>query len=475
MAEVKLPALFADHMVIQRDFPVHVWGWADPGEAVTVSFRGESRATTTDELGRWQVSLPSGAAGGPFTLEVRAANSITISDVLVGDVWVASGQSNMGFQMHRVMNADAELQTADRPKIRLFQVAHATADYPLEDVKAETWVLCSPETATKFSAIGFLFARGVQDDQKVPIGVIESDWGGTPAEAWTSLPALAADASLMPVFSAFSLMTDTESMNIRDRARQVREVEAAKAAGTPEPKFPWHPELRSWMPGALYNAMIAPLVKFPIRGAIWYQGESNGGPERAPTYWRLFSTMIQDWRRNWGVGDFPFLFVQLANWKTGPEGQWPEVRDAQRRTLALRNTGMASAIDIGDSIDIHPKNKQDVAKRLVLAARAIAYGEKLEYSGPLFRAVTSEGKSLRVWFDHASSGLVAKGDVVKGFEVAGADRKFFPAVAKIEGSALVVSSDQVAAPVYVRYGWASDPEVNLYNKEGLPASPFQSE
>jgi sialate O-acetylesterase len=274
-------------------------------------------------------------------------------------------------------------------------------------------------------------------------------------------------------------MNDGEAAHQLRREKELNEwrraVDRAKTEGKQPPGFPWEPNIdSSWMPAGLYNAMIAPLTRFPIRGAIWYQGESNASRERASLYAHLFGTMIEDWRRSWGQGDFPFLFVQLANYKTGPDAKWPELRDAQRQTLSLANTGMAVTIDIGTPNDIHPKNKQDVGMRLALAARAITYGEKIEYSGPLFRQATPEGNSMRLWFDHVGGGLTAKGGSLTGFEIAGAERKFVSAEAVIDGATIVVSSPSIAAPASVRYAWSDDPRCNLYNAEGLPASPFHS-
>jgi sialate O-acetylesterase len=283
----------------------------------------------------------------------------------------------------------------------------------------------------------------------------------------------------MPVFAEWSKMTDDLAFSKVRRQRQLadwREAESrANAEGKPAPPFPWRAnDSGEWGPASLYNAMLAPLTKLPIRGAIWYQGESNASPARAPLYSRLFGTMIRDWRRAWGQGDFPFLFVQLANFKTGPDSKWPDLRDEQRKTLALANTGMGVTIDIGNPTDIHPRNKQDVGARLALAARAISYGEPIEYSGPLFRQAVPEGSTMRVWFDHTGSGLRAKDGVLRGFEIAGADRKFVPAQASIDGETVVVSATSIDNPVYVRYAWADDPVCNLYNAEGLPASPFRS-
>ena len=473
-AEVKLPAVLAEHMVLQRDFPIHLWGIAEAGELVSATFRGAVAKTQADKLGCWELSLPAGAAGGPFVLEIQGSNLIHFSDVLVGDVWLASGQSNMEFPMRRVANAEVELKNADRPRIRLFHVAKASASFPQEDLVAETWTPATPESVVDFSAVEYFFGREIQDDQKVPVGLIEADWGGSPAEAWTSLRGLSSDAGLMPAFAAHAEMADREAGKKLEDIWERQEIAAAKAAGKPEPDFPWHPEFRSWEPAGLYNAMIAPLTRFPLRGFLWYQGESNTSLERAFYYAPLFQTLIRDWRSRWAEGELPFFYVQLANWISEPDSHWPEVRDAQRRALELRNTGMAVAIDIGNPTDIHPTNKQEVGKRLALAARAIAYGEKIEYSGPLFRAAVPQGQNLRVLFDHAETGLLAKGEILKGFEIAGEDKKFQPAEARIDGTAVVLTTPIVLAPRYVRYGWDSNPDCNLYNKAGLPAATFAS-
>ncbi len=476
-ADVTLPALLADHMVLQRGLPAHVWGMATAHEAVSATFRGETKSTTADDDGRWSIFLSPGEAGGPFQLSVKATNTIVLNDILVGDVWVASGQSNMEFAMNSLANPQPEIAAAQYPRIRIFRVDHKPADYPLDDVGSKGWAACTPESVADSSAVAYFFARNIQQKLGVPIGLIETSWGGTPAESWTSLQGLASDASLMPVFAARSKTLATESTTVLQQQREEREYQRAaaeaKANGTPPPEWHWHPDFAAWSPAALYNGMIAPLTPFAIRGVIWYQGEANSGPDRAPLYARLFQAMIRDWRNHWGEGDFPFLFVQIANWDTPPEALWPDVRNAQRQALALKNTGMAVTIDIGDAVDIHPKNKQDVGLRLSLAARAIAYGEKIEWSGPLYRQVTQEEHALRVWFDHAD-GLAAKGASLTGFEVAGPDGKYSPADAKIEGTSIVVSSATVLSPVSVRYGWAANPTCNLVNREGLPASPFQA-
>jgi len=480
-AEVALPGILAEHMVVQRNLPVHIWGKAAPKEAVSVAFRGASQSTAADALGRWSVFLPPGEAGGPFDLTIKGANTIEFKDVLVGDVWIASGQSNMEFQLRQAADAANDIAAAKYPNIRFLKVARTVADYPLDNASVmRSWADINQETAPLASAVGYFFARNLHQKLNVPVGVIDSTWGGTPADAWTSLHAIGEDPALMPVFAEWARATDSYStmqatyeMRLQDWTRT---AEKAKAEGKPEPPKPPVPGTRpggQFTPAGLYNAMIAPLTPFAIRGAIWYQGETNATPTRAPIYARLFQTMIRDWRRAWGQGDFPFLFVQLANFQANPS--WPEVREAQRQTLSLANTGMAVTIDIGNPTNIHPTNKLDVGLRLALAARAIAYGEKVEYSGPAFRQVVTEGSSMRVWFDHGGNGLMSKGGTaLKGFEIAGADRKYVAAEARFDGSSVVVSSASVAAPVYVRYGWADNPECNLFNVDGLPASPFRS-
>ncbi len=479
-AEVKLPNILAEHMVVQRGLPVHIWGAASPGETVSVAFRGESRTATADPLGRWSVYFSPGEAGGPFELAIKGTNTIEFKDVLAGDVWVGSGQSNMEWPLIRAANGKAEVAAAKFPRIRLFRAMHRVSDYPLTDIYGETWTDCNPETATNFSAVAYFFGRHLHEKLAVPVGLIQSAWGGTPADAWTSLSAISEDASLMPVFAEWARMTKNHAAALMRCDIQAKEWEAAaakaKAEGAQAPRQPVRPNGPGgpWTPAGLYNAMIAPLTPFPIRGAIWYQGESNGSARRAPLYGRLFQTMIRDWRRAWGQGDFPFLFVQLASFKTSPDSAWPEVREGQLETLALRNTGMAVTIDIGDPDNIHPTNKQDVGLRLALAARAISHGEQIEHSGPIFRNAAAENTAMRVWFDHAA-GLTGKGGALKGFEIAGTNRKYVPADARIEGATIVVSSPEVNAPAFVRYGWADNPDCNLFNGAGLPASPFRSE
>ena len=373
-------------MMLQRDRPVRVWGKAQAGETVTVKIPGQTASATADDDGRWSLFLEPMKSGGPHELSIQGKNTITIKDVLVGDIWVGSGQSNMQWTVGNSNNAAEEIAAATHPQIRLFKVALKSSDVPLDDVEGQ-WMLTTPENIKAFSAVGYFFARGLHQHLKVPMGFIQSAWGGTPADSWISQPAIAADPALVSVFSDWAQSLEAYPRAMDRYARLLAKWEANGQTG-PRPQAPIGPG-HHYTPGGLYNAMIAPLTPFAIKGAIWYQGENNSGKNRSYVYRRLFPAMIQDWRDRWGQGDFPFLWAQLANFKT--KGQWPELQEAQSMTLRLANTGQAVINDIGNPTNIHPTNKQDVGARLALAARAIAYQEKLTYSGPVFRQLTSEG------------------------------------------------------------------------------------
>jgi sialate O-acetylesterase len=477
--EARLPGILSSHMVLQRDRPVHIWGWSAPGEKVSVAWHGISRDAVGDSLGNWSVFLPPEPAGGPYQLKVTGANEIVLDDVMVGDVWFASGQSNMemplkGFDGAPLKDSAEEIAHAAQPRIRLLYVPHKAADFPLWNSNA-SWTICSPETAANFSAVAYFFGRELAARESVPIGLIDATWGGTVAEAWVSLQSIASDAALMPVFGTRARMMQTQGEMAAILESERREDAAARQAGQAPPKHPWHPDPASWAPAALFNGMVAPEVAYTIKGAIWYQGESNSRLTFAPMYEKLFPALIADWRARWHEGDFPFLFVQISSFTSDATEAWASIREAQRRSLGVANTAMVVTTDIGDPDNVHPADKQTVGARLALAARALAYGEKVEYSGPLFRQVTSEAEGLRVWFDHVAGGLVAKGGALQGFEVAGDDGRFVSAGARIEGNSVVVANAGVVAPKYVRYGWANAPVVNLFNSEGLPAAPFTSQ
>jgi sialate O-acetylesterase len=483
-AQVTLPKILASHMVIQRELPVHVWGMAAPGEDVAVTFRGQTRTTKAGPLGRWSLYLKPGAAGGPFQMTVTgtpatdggaepAVQTLTLDDILVGDVWVASGQSNMEFAMRQAATAAQDLPRAADSSLRLLIVKKRASDYAQDDTDTDGWAASSPETARDFSAVAWYFAREIEQREHVPVGVIDSTWGGTVAESWTRLTALGEDASLAPLFVSRGKMTDGEADALLKEKDENRQREEAKDAGRPIPEFPWHPPLESWAPGLLWNGMIAPLTPMAIRGVIWYQGESNSALARAPLYERIMRTLIEDWRREWGIGDFPFLYVQISSFKSTAAEDWAALREQQLKTLEVSNTAMAVTIDIGNPDNVHPTDKVDVGHRLALAARALSYGETVEDSGPLFRQATPEGAMIRVWFDHAK-GLTANGGGLTGCAVAGSDGTILPAMAKIDGSTVVAASPAVIDPLYVRYGWANSPQCNLFNGDGLPASPFTS-
>jgi len=473
-ASVSLPAVLGEHMVVQRGVPFHVWGRATPGEAVSVEFRGESRSTAADDLGRWSLYLPSSPAGGPFNLTVSASNTVRIDDVWVGDVWLAAGQSNMEWPLDAAEGGADEIARAGHPEVRFLRATKVTSRFPVEDVATEGWKVSTPETAGKFSAVAWFFVRHLREHHEVPVGVIDASWGGAPLSAFTPLTTLAGDPALQPAILHWSRMADRHTTTLLEIEKEKRDRETAVAAGREPPLPVWRPGLEAWSPAGIYNAMIAPLTPHAIRGAIWYQGESDASPERAPVYARLFEETIRSWRRAWGLGDFPFLYVQLANWTAGPGNAWPELREAQAQTLSAANTGMAVTIDVGNPTDIHPRDKKTVGTRLALAARALSYGEDLVYAGPLFRQATPQGSAMRVYFDHAEGLTTRGGGPVAGFEVAGENGRYVPADARIEGSTVVVFSSEVKSPRNVRYGWADNPTVSLYNGAGLPASPFRS-
>lgn len=624
-----LPALFSDNMVLQRNEPMQIWGKAAPGGQVTVELGNQSGIAVVDSDSSWQVTLKPMPAGGPYTLRIQGGETTEFKNVMLGEVWLCSGQSNMEMPLAgwgRILNYQQEIKQANHPNIRLFTVEHATSPVPLTQVTSTGWHPCSPSTIPNFSAVAYFFGRDLFQDLNVPIGLVQSTWGGTVAEAWTSgrslkqLPDFAQAVQTMesgpasqqqlnaryqkemenwyqkvdsqdPGFPRQGMSwavpdfnsTNWKQMDLPTRWEQAglegfdgvvwfrkvlnlpgawagkdltlhlgpvddidntyfngtevghtqgyntprtyqipgnlvkagRNVLAVRVIdtggdggiwgepdqmeiGVPSGAFqslagPWqyHTALSASdlppvpqspagpnRPTVLYNAMIHPLIPFTIRGVIWYQGESNAS--RAYQYRTLFPTLIKDWRQNWDEGTFPFLYVQLANYQAvraqPGESDWAELREAQTMALSLPNTGMAVTIDIGEADDIHPKNKQEVGERLSLIARNLVYGEDITYSGPLYKSMTRDGDVIRVSFTHVDGGLVVKGGgALKGFAIAGDDKQFYWANARIDGDQVVVSSEDVLNPVAVRYAWADNPICNLYNEAGLPASPFRTD
>ena len=479
-ADVRLPAIIGSNMVLQQKTNAPIWGWAEPGEEVKVQGSWQSTATSVqaDAQGRWQVRLATPKSGDTHTITITGKNKNNLDNVLAGEVWVGSGQSNMQWAVRNSNDSEREIQAADYPEIRLFYVQRKTADTPLTDCEG-SWQVCSPATVPDFSAVAYFFARSLHQELGVPLGIINTSWGGTPAEAWTRRQILEADEDFRPIIDRFEAAqgsyADAKRKHEAQLAKWEKSVKEAKEAGKPTPRRPGFRHLgdpgNPHRPGTLYNAMLAPLIPYRIAGVIWYQGESNAG--RAYQYRTLFPAMIRNWRADWGQGEFPFYFVQIAPYK----GQTPEIRAAQ--LIAHRNTantGIVVTMDIGNPDNIHPRNKQDVGKRLALWARSEHYGqEDLVHCGPLYRSFKVEGHRIRIFFDHTGSGLMAKGGALTDFVVAKEGGPFVPAQARIDGDSILVWSDQVSRPAEVRYGWENAAQPNLFNREKLPASPFRTD
>ncbi len=619
-SNVRLPRLISDNMVLQREKPITLWGWADAGEKVTVQFNKQTISVRTDNSGKWMIVLGTEQAGGPFVMTVKGRNTITINNILVGEVWVCSGQSNMEFQVCSVTNAEGEMKNNNYPQIRQFEVQKSVSGKPEEEVKGGDWQAASPEQVGNFTAVGFFFARELYDRLKVPIGLVHTSWGGTHSETWTSktafeqsdefkdmiakMPVLdldemvrqkndeikqrlkninimlpvgaeaatwkdaSVDDSRWPVMKVpqlwentlgeldgtvwlrkiFSLQTgdvgqaatldlsmiddhdetyvngvkvgSTYSYNTKrsysipaSLLKEGKNVIAVKVIDTgggggfygddKDVRIVTHsgkeiPLAGDWnfqvesigdggsvnpnsYPTLLFNAMLNPILNYGIRGALWYQGESNAG--RAYQYRRAFPLMIRDWRNHFKQGDFPFYFVQLASFNSANGNSrlgssWAELREAQTVTLALPNTGMAVTTDIGEANDIHPRNKQDVGKRLAAIALNQLYNTKMIDGGPMYQSMKVEGSKIRLTFTNTGSGLLVKDKYgyLKGFEVAGSNQKFYYAKAWTEGNEVVVSCDAVAEPIAVHFAWADNPDdANLFNKEGFPAVPFRTD
>lgn len=441
-ATIRLPAIFSSNMVLQQNQEVAIWGWASPAENVKVtgSWNNKTVEVKTSSGAKWKVLLQTPMAGGPFTVTIEGENTMVLDNVLIGEVWVCSGQSNMESSAthgYSFDNAEEEIANSNYPTIRLFHVEKSTANTPQDDLTG-TWTLCSPETMKSFSGTAYFFGRELQSKLDVPIGLIHASWGGTAAEVWTDEAVIEADQDL------------------KKNATQLAVTD-------------WWP----MKPGAAFNAMIAPLIPYGIAGSIWYQGESN---TVAPlNYRRLFPAMIKDWRNKWGH-EFPFYYVQIAPFKYNQPHIGVLLREAQLKSMAVPHTGMVVISDIGNIDNIHPTNKQDVGYRLAQWALAKTYGKTdISYSGPVYKEMKKEGQKIKLFFDHAEKGLVAKDGDLTHFEIAGADQLFVPAQAKIKGNTIEVSSKKVKSPIAVRFAWSNIAEPNLFNAEGLPASAFRTD
>lgn len=486
-AEVRLASPFTSHMVLQCDRNVPVWGMADPGERITVEFAGQKESATADANGHWRVDLKplkASAEGRAFLVSgSKSATAVKLDDVLVGEVWLASGQSNMDFTMSKkvkrfagVTNEEQEIAAANYPLIRMFTGEAVKTNTPQTAVGGQ-WNVCTPETAPAFSAVGYFFARDLQREIKVPVGILTLAYGASTAEAWIQREALAADPKLNPMLQRFDAAVESFRTNPPPVVAEQRSEDVSATNATPRRnrrQSVRDPIQDQHNPTVLFNGMIAPVVPFAIRGVIWYQGESIvGGNEGIALYPHVQATLIRNWRALWGEGDFPFYIVQLAGQEAASNR--PEVREAQATVLSLPHTGMAVAMDIGEAKNVHPRNKQDVGDRLVRIALANVYGRKIEYSGPVYQSMKVESDRIRVKFSHAD-GLVARDGALKWFSIAGADGKFLPANAKIDGQSVLVSSPEVTKPVAVRYGWVNFPQGgHLYNSAGLPAVQFRTD
>jgi sialate O-acetylesterase len=506
MADVRLHGIFTSNMVLQREKPIPVCGWAAPGEDITVTLDTDTAKAKADNKGAWQVELPARATGENLDMTVIGKNTITLKNLIMGDIWVCSGQSNMEFTANG-SNTPEDIKTSDIPKIRCFKVNHtpsgnAEVDFPKWSPHGP-WQICNPQTVGRFTAVGFYFAREIVQQTGVPIGIIDDNWGGTAIEPWIAPTTLDAVTEMAPLKKNYDNAWAAYNKQLPAQLDKVDEwIKATRAAIANNQELPALIELPRnpiWSNGdgvksfALFNGMISPIIRVPITGALWYQGESNGGDD--DIYYHKMRALIGGWRSLWKQGDFPFYFVQLANFttvSTNPAGGdgYAKIRNAQTKSMSIPHTGMATIIDIGEANDIHPKNKQDVGKRLSLWALKNDYGKKdiTVTSGPMFKSIAVEGNKIRITFDSIGSGLFVGqkngrnpviediGGKLQRFAIAGEDKNWVWADAVIEGDNVVVSSDKVPAPVAVRYAYAANPAgCNLYNKENLPAVPFRSD
>ena len=487
-AKIKLPAIIGDHMVLQQGQKNPLWGWAEPGEKVTVTVDGQSHSATADDKGKWRVTLEPLKVGGPYEITIKGSDTITLKDVMSGEVWICSGQSNMAWTVANANDGDLEIMTANYPKIRLISVPQVGTQEAQDNFNGK-WEACSPATVPNFSAVGYFFGRQLYQTLNVPIGLIDNAWGGSSAEAWVNRKRLEDEPSFKAMLERWKKTEETYNHEQAVAAYNKRldqwkaAVQKAKKAGKTaprRPRAPRNPLTGNHRPANIYNGVLHPTIGYGIKGVIWYQGESNAS--RAYQYRKLFPFMIQNWRDEWKQGDFPFYWVQLADFRAEKpepaESDWAELREAQTMTMSkLKNTGEAVILNLGEASDIHPKNKQDVAKRLARWALANDYGVKVVYHSPQYKSMEVKGNKAILTFDHVGGGLDTF-DVTTpiGFTIAGADKKFVKANARIVGKdKLEVWSDAVAKPASVRYAWADNPVCNVQNKEGLPLTPFRTD
>lgn len=485
-ADVRLPSLISDHMVLQADAEIRIWGWASPGEVVTVRLGDQSEQAVADANQRWMVKLQPMQAGGPFILEVEGNNKLVVEDVLIGEVWLCSGQSNMEMPVRDAFNASEEIARSADPQLRFFEVKNVASAEPQQDVPGR-WVIATPQTVSEFSAAGYFFGRNLREKLNKPVGLIDASWGGTLIEAWMAIRSLRTDPEFEPILDRLE-RSEELLPDFMDKHREQLEaweaaVERAEIEGRDLPPEPWVPRnFRLKRFGSyLFNGMINPMLNYRIQGVLWYQGESNA--VRGEQYRKLLSVMIDDWRKRWEQPRLPFIVVQVANYMSrrispNSPSAWAELRESQMLVAKrMPDVGLVVTIDIGEAKNIHARNKQDVGYRASLWALNEIYGQSdLVHSGPIYRSFRRSGRRIIVSFRHTGSGLLARDDdKLVGFSIAGDDQIFYWAHAEIDGDRVVVWSDEVTDPVAVRYGWANNPAANLYNAEGLPASPFRTD
>jgi len=480
-AQVKLPALVGDNMVLQQNSKVNLWGWASPNEKINIQLGWQASpiSITANSDGNWKIGVdtPKGSEK-TYDIAIDASNKIVLHNILIGEVWICSGQSNMYFPVGKeegtwktgVVNYEEEIKNANFPNIRIFTVLTKASQKPLDDVTG-SWKECSPTSVKSFSAVGYFFGRNLYQKLNVPIGLIASSWGGTKAEAWTSQKVLEENTDFLPILENDAKNEKLYQEKLEAYYSDLKKERIANNNDLSKTQLKKPKKEENKTSYVLYNAMLHPLINYTMKGVIWYQGESNA--EQAYLYRSLFPAMVKNWRSDWNQGDFPFYFVQIAPHK----GQNPDIREAQlMASKSIVNSGMVVTTDVGDANNIHPTDKQTVGYRLSLLARAKTYNEtNLVYSGPIYNHMKIKKNRAQLFFDYAESGFVKNGDVLKEFEIAGEDKVFYPADAKIDGKTVVVSSEKVKSPVAVRFAWKAIPEPNLFNKEKLPASPFRTD
>lgn len=481
-AEVSLAPIFTDHAVLQRNQPIPIWGWSDPGEKITVKFSNKTAKTVGDENGQWRIELPTlSAQAKGQTLTASGTNEIKLRDILIGDVWLCGGQSNMEMVIRNSRDAEAEIAAANFPQIRHIKVAKNIAAAPITSM-AGAWTVCSPETAGDYTAAGYFFARRLHQDLNVPIGLLNSNWGGTPVESWLP-PSVMSDPDLAVTVASHQAVINegilVQNITYRDnlaawKSAKTLAAENGEIFEEKEPNMPWQPGAFKTT-SLLYNAMIEPVVPYALTGFIWYQGEGNAN--QPDTYRDMFVALIESWREKFETPDAPFYWAQLASWDSGAGESldWPLLREAQHQTLTLPHTGQAILTDIGEAFDIHPKNKQDVGDRLARVALAEHYGKDIAFRGPVHRSTTFQDNQISVTFTHAEGLTTTNGETPREFEIAGVDGVFHPAAAILDGATVTLTAEAVPTPRNVRHAWHRWIEPNLQNAAGLPAEPFRTD